>query len=282
MRSKVFAAGISGLALVAVGLSGWLWWPPAPEEPGFRPLDLPEVRLWFRPREAEARAEELRIRAPETVVWLESSRRLGPVLFQVGGRPARVVVRSGGSKEEYLAPSSGAGERIFLEWQPDEPRRYRGRPDLYFYRLVLAFPDRAGSGSGDAPALAFLGTRETLGRDYYRVEWLGCGAPETVRAGEELPVLARARNASPNVWPHRGNARVRLAARWLDGEAPPPPVLTDLGAPVEPGGEVARWLRPRAPDRPGRHTLELDFELEPLARFSEKGAPTCRADVDVE
>lgn len=288
MRPGVLAASISGLLLLAGGLGVWLWWPPRPEEPRFRPLDLGEVRLWSRPGEVDIRGQELLVPVPRTVIWLESSDPLGPVLFQVRGRPGTVVVSSRGSERAYRPPLSGTGADLrpdlFLEWQPGEPRRYGSRPDAGFYRLALSFPDRtaAGSESGEAPRLAFLGTRERLDRDYYGVEWRGCGVPESVRAGEEVPVLARARNTSPHTWPHEGNARVRLAGRWLRDDGTGSELLTDLEAPVEPGSELVGWLRPRAPDRPGRHTLELDLEFEPLASFSEKGAPTCRAEVAVE
>jgi hypothetical protein len=214
------------------------------------------------------------------VVWLESSRRLGPVLFQVRGEPQAVEVSSGGSREEFRPRSSGSDTNLFMEWQPGEPRRYGSRPESFFYRLALSFPERTAG--GEDPRLAFLGTRELLDRDYYVVEWRGCGAPETVRPGEEFPVLARFANTSPHAWPHRGAARVRLAARWVRDDGPEEEVRADLAAPVEPGAELARWLRLRAPERPGRHTLELDLEFEPLASFSEKGAAACRASVAVQ
>lgn len=278
MRPVVLAAALCALALAA-GLGWWLWWPPRPEEPGFSRLDLAEARIWSRPDEVEARGSELRVTAAEAVIWLESSRRLGPVLFLVRGGPARVVVSSRRSRNEHR-PSSGADGSLFLEWQPGEPYRYRSRPGRHFHRLLVSFPER--SGSGDAPSLAFLGTKETLDRDYYGVEWRACGTPEAVRAGEEFLVLARAANTSPHTWPHRGNARIRLAGRWLRQDEPAGEVLTDLAAPVDPGSELVGWLRLRAPESPGRHTLELDLAYEPLASFSEKGAPTCRAEVTVE
>lgn len=118
----------------------------------------------------------------------------------------------------------------------------------------------------------------------YKVAWDGCGAPDSVAAGEGFLALARFRNTSPHTWPHRGNARVRLGYRFIDpGDAKADGEITpqDLPRPVAPGQALEAWVRVLAPAAPGRHVLELDLAYEPSAWFSERGVETCRVELDV-
>lgn len=270
------------LALAVLGIGARLWWPPLPREPRFFQLEQPPLRLWARADQAAPDGLELRVLASEVVIWLESPRELGPVLFLLRGSATTVEVRSGHATNTFEPPAAAAG-RLFLEWQPENPRHGRGRPGL-FYRFVVRLPELGDDELlADAPRIVFLGTRELLDRDLYAPRWPGCGAPATVAAGEEFLALARAVNESPYPWTHRGNARVRLSYRWYeDGEGVDGAAgTTDLPRSIAPGEELESWLQVRAPAAPGTYELELDLVLAPLGRFSEHGARTCRTAVAV-
>ncbi|MEL7061698.1 MAG: hypothetical protein AAGN46_16850, partial [Acidobacteriota bacterium] len=155
--------------------------------------------------------------------------------------------------------------------------------------------------------LAVLGTPDDLATDGLTgVEWLGCGAPQTVTTGEAVRVLARLRNGGPRIWPTEGAARMRLGARLgpavpnndadenaragdeardaeatSDGLSRPLATRVDLGDPVGPGDERTVWLDIEAPSIPGRIVVDLDLVFERVAWLSERGAPTCRMEIEV-
>jgi hypothetical protein len=117
--------------------------------------------------------------------------------------------------------------------------------------------------------------------------WDGCGAPDRVTVDEPFLALARLHNQGSKSWAHRGSYRLRLGSRWLDASeaemasATTQP-LRDLDAEVAPGARLETWIRLTAPATSGRYTLELDVMSEDLGWFSQKGAVTCRAEVEVE
>lgn len=282
-RRFAWLVGLLGLALVGAGLAMWFWPPRLPSGPDYFPLDIAGLRLWARADQAKTipdpQGGSLKVVGTQVVLWIESPRELGPVLFQVRGRLERVEVRSASKAEEFEPPPVEGEARFFLEWQPEKPRRHPDRPG-FFYELTLSLSGSSAElpATGDGTSIALIGSRAHLDRDLYSVEWLGCGAPEEVLAGEEFLALARMKNTSAHAWPHQGNARVRLAARWKSAREESGP-RADLEATVESGDEASRWLAVRAPDRPGRHILELDLFHQPVASFSSKRAPTCQAEV---
>ncbi|MCP4654856.1 MAG: hypothetical protein GY856_05485 [bacterium] len=292
-RSPITAIIITVAVAAAVGQILWLRRAEElPAEPHYLRLELPDALLWAPADRAELAGSELRIAGGERIViWLESSQPLSSAVFAVGN-PAdhEIAVGFGNARSaitfDQVAPNEAA-RRLLL--QPQRPDRVRRRPQgvSSLYRLEVRVADRGQNPAGDelGVALRFLGTREYLERDIYSLAWGGCGAPSPVTAGEEFLAMARLRNLSEHPWRHRGEARVELSYHWLnrDGdEVVHDGVRTQLQAAVEPGAELVRWQRVRAPLQPGPYLLELDPIFEHVAWFSTRnGGTTCRAEVEV-
>lgn len=275
------------LALLALAVAATLWWllpPRIPAPPRWRAVDAADVRLWFRDEEMTPQARdggggELRLRCAQAALWIESPVELASAVFLLRGGSGSVSVRSWERWRPWArtpptaAPPPDASSRLFLEWQ--NPRLVHRRDDgRLFYRMEIRQRD-----AGEA-VLTYLGPREAVERPLYDVAWDGCGAPDGVAPGESFLALARYRNRSPYPWPDGGNVRVRLGSRWLDAEGAEN-AERDLPGPVAPGEAQDAWIRVQGPPAPGRHVLELDLAYEPVAWFSEKGAETCRVEVEV-
>ncbi len=264
-------------------------YPALGRAPGFHRLELhgtggaSPARLWAPADQAEIRGDELWLLGGEPVeLWLESRTEVPSAVFLLRNLAAgnRVSMRMAGHEEARdldQVPAGGLSFRLEFEPQPDKVRRDAGG-QVHYYRLRLK--TRVGEKprwrQGSAPdylgvTLAFLGTREFLGRDLYASEWLGCGVPPRVAPGEEFLAAGRLRNLSAHGWPHLGPARVRLSYRWLDAggeEIPHASARTELPGIIEPGGELASWISIVAPRAPGNYTLELDPLFENVAWFS--------------
>lgn len=276
-------AAVLGVLVVSFAAAGtWLALPPRiPAPPRWEAVDSGDVRLWSRAEEVtpEVREDgqaELRLRSADAALWIESPRELSSAVFLLRGGSGAVAVRSWERWRPWARKTPAAGEasaRLFLEWQ--NPRLvHRLRDGRLFYRMEISRAD-----TGEA-LLAYLGPREVVERPLYEVAWDGCGAPDSVAAGEGFLVLARLHNASPHPWGDRGNVRVRIGYRWLDAEGSEP-AAQDLPGPVAPGEALEAWVHVQGPAEPGSHVLELDLVYEPIAWFSERGAETCRVEVTV-
>ena len=260
--------------------------------------DAGPAYLWAPADQAQVRGEELWLLGGESVeLWLESRAEVPSAVFMLRNLAAgnRVSMRMAGQKEARdldQVPATGLSFR--LEFEPRKPDKTR-RDDggwIHYYRL------RIKTQVGEKPrwqqgaardylgvAVAFLGTREFLGRDLYATEWLGCGVPPRVAPREELLAAGRLRNLSQHPWPALGPARVRLSYRWLDAEGrevPHASARTELTETALPGAELASWISVVTPEASGNYTLELDPLFENVAWFSNKAPDTtCRVAIEV-
>ena len=96
-------------------------------------------------------------------------------------------------------------------------------------------------------------------------------------------------NLSDHLWPAIGAAdnayRIGIGNHWLDENGKQ--VVTDDGRSplpfdLQPGSKAEVLLVIKAPDEPGKYTLEIDAVQEGVAWFAQKGSQTLRIDVTVE
>ena len=114
--------------------------------------------------------------------------------------------------------------------------------------------------------------------------------PAAARPGEELTFRARVENTGFARWlagGEEGTSRgaVRLTAHLIAGEDEEDVTPYYAGAvlprDVAPGEALEVELRLRAPERPGRYTLEFDMVSEHLSWFEDLGSPTTRHELTV-
>ncbi|MCP3957508.1 MAG: hypothetical protein GY719_06615, partial [bacterium] len=257
------------------------------------------ARLWAPADQSEAIGSDLWTLGGESAeLWIESRAELPPLVFNLRNLAPdnRIRVRLGAAEEARdfdQVPPEGVTWRAQLV--PERATRVRRDSEGPIYYYLLRVDTRLGEkpkwrleASGNdylGLGLLLLGSPEFLARDVYGVEWLGCGAPPSVAAGEEFLAAARLRNGSGHPWPHQGTARVRLSYHWLDAageQAHYDGLRTELTAGVEPGEQLDAWLQVQAPGEPGRYLLEVDPVFENVAWFSTRnGGVTCRTQVEV-
>jgi hypothetical protein len=130
--------------------------------------------------------------------------------------------------------------------------------------------------------------RAPLPPSAFRVEWLGMtwfprDTPRpALRARMQARVLVRFRNTSDQSWPdavaadpaRSGHHAVRLAYRWRQRAAVPPPYgsRSDLREPLPPGGVTGLRMVVVAPPTPGDYVLQFDLVQEDVAWFEDRGA----------
>lgn len=112
---------------------------------------------------------------------------------------------------------------------------------------------------------------------------LGCGP------GEEVELEVRAENAGQRIWLAQGaggseHGAVRLGAHLLSDDEEE--LAWDYGRvplpwEVAPGEVVDLEMRLRAPEAPGRYTVELDMVSEHVTWFEEVGSPIVRVGLTV-
>ena len=279
-------------------------YPSLGEAPGFHQVELhglgpaARARLWAPADQSKMLADLWLLGGESVELWIESRVELPPVAFNLRNLAAgnHILVDLGGSSQsrrfENLPP---VGVTFRLQFEPRRATRVRhdDAGPIYYYRMRVKTrlgekPKwRLGPSGGDylGVEVSFLGPLEFLDQDLYALDWIGCGAPPRVAAGEEFLAVARLRNRSAQTWPHRGGARVRLSYRWLDDAGEPVASdsrRTELQSDVEPGRQLASWLSVQAPRKPGRYLLEIDPLFENVAWFSRRnGGVTCRAEVEV-
>lgn len=254
--------------------------------------DEPAPVLWAAADQSLPGSRELWTYGGERVeLYLESQRPLGEVLVQMRSEavPNLIELRHAGGEEVYdfAAAPAVAQRRLALSGGEQLSR------GTWLYRLVVesrrgAKPYWSGeSASAEyiGAAIVFMGKPAELERDLYHVDWQSCAFRREAPAGFTGLALVRAKNASAFVWPSRGAARIRFASRWLDesgNRVAENPSRSAILHPVEPGGEVALWLKVKTPETPGRYWLEFDAVYEMVAWFSVKsGEPSCRQLVEV-
>ena len=134
-------------------------------------------------------------------------------------------------------------------------------------------------------AVVYLGEPAGLERAIWDVEWLECAFPASVALSEEpFTGVVRVRNTSAEAWPSGPGGRLRLAYHWLDENGE---VVIFEGARsafegvVAPGEEAGLSQQVLTPETPGRYRLQVDLVYEFVGWFSQRGAPTCEAEVEV-
>jgi hypothetical protein len=117
-----------------------------------------------------------------------------------------------------------------------------------------------------------------LPADSARVGWAVEGLPVSWAPGEIRTVLVTITNQSAVTWPDRAHAHplgtgrnaVRLSYCW-SGTTDCLRARADLASSLAPGASATLEIRIRAPEEPGRYTLEFDLVEELVAWFRNRG-----------
>lgn len=271
-----------------------------PGLPGYQRFALPDGTLWSRYDQVTLMGEDLWLLGGEEVeLWFESDSEAPRAAVDLRNLadPQRLEVSFDDQTQvlDYAdLPPRGESRRLELDLAPPNRRlRSAAGEEVLLHRLEIdsergASPSWSGLGRHHytGAVLTWLGEPERLQRDLYAAEWLGCGAPQQVEAGELFLALSRLRNASPHPWPAQGGARVRLAYHWLDVEGEMvvrDGLRTELSGEIEPGEVATLWQTVEAPDEPGSYLLELEPIFERVSWFADRDpAASCRAEVEVE
>ncbi len=237
--------------------------------------------------------------ATRTEIWVLSERPLGSLYFEVDSPADNDVELSLPGDDAILSFRRAGADRPpkqVVEMRPRAPtreRREKGKPQ-YVYKLWVAPATGvriASRGAVSEPffylgaAFTYLGTRDQVDRpEGFRIDWRSCSAPSRVAAGAEVEATARLANAGDEPLSSEGPLAFHLSYHWLD-ETRQPAVFdglrTALAEELAPGAEVETTVRIEAPATPGRYYLLLDAVREHVAWFSERGAATCEALVEV-
>ena len=271
--------------------------------PGYERVELGELRVVGRRDVLLPRGEALWIRGASPVeLLLLAERPLAELAVRVETSVPgdRIRLELDGDRHELQA--TGGAERVVLRPARSPRRRRVGEGEAYVHRLEV----RTGSGTprpwvrrlppnpcpafarGDelgesfylGAALTLLGAPAALEADVFALEWTVAAPPLRVAAGEAFTVPVDVKNTSGADWRAGGAARVKLAYHWRDaggellvwdGER------TELPLPLARGGAATVALRVVAPERGGRHQLELDAVFEHVAWFSQRHPASLRA-----
>ena len=250
-----------------------------------------QMGLWFwgRADQFEAKGEEMWFHGNARVpIWIFSYEPLGESVFRVRSVAPGNTVRLRLADDEAVlefGPEPLPRTAVLRPSGPSQVRHEDGR-EVYVYDFVVD-SDRGYSMRHFhlGAAVAYLGEPAELERDIWDVQWLECSFPERVEVSEE-PFLGavRLRNASRETWPAGPGGRVKLAYHWLDGAGETvvfEGARTTFAGPVAAGAEVALAPRVMTPEAPGRYRLQVDLVNEFVGWFSQRGAPTCEAEVEV-
>lgn len=219
----------------------------------------------------------------EVEVWLMSDVPLSSAVFDVSSLAAenRVVLRFGSTRRALRFVAADEPQRVELDLPgPTRVTDGEGSP-VWAYRLTVeaergaAFAGGAGDDAGflAGARLVYLGSRQDLAADLYRVEWLRVDAPAAVAAGRRFEIPVTVRNASAATWPARGGAGVAFAYHWLRADGTTAlfeGTRTALAADVPGGGAVEARLAVDAPPTPGEYELVLDPVREGIAWFGDR------------
>ncbi|MEE8138966.1 MAG: hypothetical protein V3T81_08890, partial [Thermoanaerobaculia bacterium] len=261
--------------------------------PGYR--GVVHSSVWFLGRKDvfRPRGEEIWLQGAGTVeVWMQSEKPLGEVLFEVRNQAPgnRVELELEGDRETLVFPDriEGVGEVREVALTPSGPglvRREKGTK-VYAYQLLVRtrtgqIPALQRNGRPEGfylgAALAFLGTRQQLDADLYRVAWSAVQLPDRLETGQPFEITLEVQNRSGETWPAGGLARVNLSYHWLDASgavAVWDGRRTALPQDVPAGTRVRMTQKIQPPESPGRYTLVLDPVREKVTWFSEKNPET--------
>ncbi len=170
--------------------------------------------------------------------------------------------------------------------------------NLKAVKKAIAETDSAAAGGRHVPGweeqeiemlvgaiVTYLGEEDELAWDLFAIDWLDVPMPPVIRPGATLQFRARVRNASGQVWRHKGATRVALAYHWFrpDGSRVEWDGLRSMfKQDVAPGETVELDLEIEAPKAPGSYVIELDAVREQIAWFSErKPGSTLRRAIEV-
>ena len=245
--------------------------------------------FWGRADQFETNGEEMWLHGnTEVPIWIFSHERLTEAVFWVRSTAPGNVVRLRLPGDEVVLEFGDEPSSQTVTLRPAEPSQVRhedGRP-LYLYRFEV---DSSRGYSTQrfhlGAALAYLGEPDDLERAIWDVEWLECSFPAVVEVSEEpFTGTVRLRNTSDELWPTGPGGRLKLAYHWLD-EAGEAVVFegsrTAFGAALAPADEAVVSQQVLTPEAPGRYRLQLDLVYEFVGWFSQRGAPTCEAEVEV-
>jgi hypothetical protein len=250
-----------------------------------------QLGKWFMGRadQFETSGEEMWLHGnAEVTLWLFSYERLGKAVFRVRSPTPgnRVRLSLPGDEAELRFGDEPAVQTATLT--PSGPSRVRhedGRT-LYIYDFEVA-SERGWTTRRFhlGAAVVYLGEPADLERPIWNVEWLACSFPAAVTIGEEsFTGRVRLRNSSAEDWPSGPGGRVKLAYHWL-AESGETVVFegarSNLDAALAAGQELVSDLHVLLPEEPGRYRLQVDLVYEFVGWFSERGAPTCEAEVEV-
>ena len=267
--------------------------------PDYRRFETVAGWLFMRRDEVEIQGDQVRaLGGIRTDLWLEADRTVGDahLLVQQLAPRNRVELALGKGDGQTMAfadvPAEGVQERLRLVAGPANHTADATGGQRFFYRLSVETDNgaRLGWRAGDighqyiGAGFTYLGDDDFLSQEIYSVQWLGCGVPRMVGAGDEVAIMARLQNTSGVWWPVLGPARVRLGARWRDQsgrEVPMPPWRADFGSHIRPGETVSRWIRVEAPRQAGLYQLDIEPLFENVAWFSDRGVPPCTNQVEV-
>ncbi len=245
------------------------------------------VKVWMFTREpVEEAAFRVRNLAPDNSVTLRLPGSEQVLEFDEAPAVRRVVLRPtrpSRTRWERERPPRHSQHVPYEEW----PRRL-----IYIYDLEVETTRGQNALANDedtaefylGASLAYLGTADDADAEVYGVEWLECSFPESVGADELFTGTVRLRNTSSATWPSGDLGRLKLAYHWLTPEGETVVYdgrRTSLGVELAPGGEVEVQQLVTRPEDPGRYRLEVDLIYEFVSWFSQRGAPTCEAEVEV-
>ena len=250
-----------------------------------------QLGRWFvgRADQFETRGEEMWLLGNSRVpLWLFSHEPLNEAVFRVRSDAPGNRVRLALPGDEVTVEFGDEPEARTATLRPSGPSRVRheeGREVLVYDLTVESERGWSNRRFHLGAAVVFLGEAAGLEEDVWGVEWLECSFPATVEAaGEPFSGRVRLRNTSGATWPSGAGGRLKPSYHWLseDGAA----VVFEgargaFASPVKPGEEVRLKQQVLPPEAPGRYRLQLDLVYEFVGWFSERGAPTCEAEVEV-
>jgi hypothetical protein len=113
-------------------------------------------------------------------------------------------------------------------------------------------------------------------------------APQTLKAGESVPLQVKVKNMGNMAWPAQtpdGRYKVTLGNHWLDKKGKEVIVddgRADLPHDLKPGEEVELTLKVTAPKPAGSYILELDMVHEGLTWFTAHGSQIVKTNITIQ
>jgi hypothetical protein len=257
--------------------------------PGY--VGASQLGKWFlgRADQFEPNGEEMWLHGnSEVSLWIFSHEPLIEATFWVRSVAPGNTVRLSLPGDETVLDFGDEPASQTASLRPTGPSQVRFEEGKQVYVYDFAVDSARGWSTRRfhlGAAIAYLGEPGGIERDIWDVEWLECDFPAAVALSEEpFSGAVRLRNTSAEAWPTGPGGRVKLAYHWFDESGA---TVSFEGArsafesAVAAGEEVGLSQRVLMPETPGRYRLQLDLVYEFVGWFSERGAPTCEAEVEV-